>query len=48
MAYYTRYEKLQKCYKDGTPYEPAEYKKGPSIEQHWWPSLESCEANHQI
>ena len=28
MAYYTRYEKLQKCHSDGTPYEPAEYKKG--------------------
>ena len=48
MTEYRRYYKLQRYNKDGTPYEPPMYKKGPSIEQHWWPSLESCEANHQI
>lgn len=48
MPEYRRYYKLQRYNKDGTPYEPPMYKKGPSIEQHWWPSLESCELNHQI
>ena len=48
MTEYRRYYKLQRYNKDGTPYEPPMYKKGYSIEQHWWPSLESCEANHQI
>ena len=31
MAYYTRYEKLQKCHYDGTPFEPAEFKKGTNL-----------------
>ena len=48
MTEYRRYYKLQRYNKDGTPYEPPMYKKGHSIDQHWWPSLESCEANHQI
>ena len=47
MTEYRRYYKLQRYNKDGTPYEPPMYKKGPSIEQHWWPSLESCESNDQ-
>ena len=48
MTEYRRYYKLQRYNKDGTPYEPPMYKKGLSIDQHWWPSLESCELNHQI
>lgn len=47
MTEYRRYYKLQRYNKDGTPYEPPMYKKGYSIEQHWWPSLESCEVNQQ-
>lgn len=48
MAEYRRYYKLQRYNKNGTPFEPPMYKKGDFIEQHWWPTLESCELNHQI
>ena len=47
MPEYRRYYKLQRYNKDGTPFEPPMYKKGYSIDQHWWPSLESCESNDQ-
>ena len=43
MAYYTRYEKLQKYYKDGTPFEPAEYKKGTNLGVAEYSSLEECQ-----
>ena len=43
MAYYTRYEKLQKCYKDGTAVEPAEYKKGANLGVAEYSSIEVCE-----
>ena len=43
MAYYTRYEKLQKCYKDGTAVEPAEYKKGTNLGVAEYSSIEVCQ-----
>ena len=43
MAQYTRYEKLQKYYKDGTPYEPAEYKKGKNLGVAEYSSIEECQ-----
>ena len=43
MAYYTRYEKLQKYYKDGTAVEPAEYKKGTNLGVAEYSSIEVCE-----
>ena len=43
MAYYTRYEKLQKCHSDGTPYEPAEYKKGEKLGVAEYSSIEECQ-----
>ena len=43
MAYYTRYEKLQKYYKDGTAVEPAEYKKGANLGVAEYSSIEVCE-----
>ena len=43
MAYYTRYEKLQKYYKDGTAVEPAEYKKGAKLGVAEYSSIEECE-----
>lgn len=43
MAYYTRYEKLQKCHFDGTPFEPAEYKKGENLGVAEYSSIEECE-----
>lgn len=43
MAYYTRYEKLQKCYKDGTPFVPAEYKKGENLGVAEYSSIEECQ-----
>ena len=41
MAYYTRYEKLQKCYNDGTPFEPAEFKKGTNLCVEEYSSIEA-------
>ena len=43
MAYYTRYEKLQKYYKDGTAVEPAVYKKGTNLGVAEYSSIEVCE-----
>ena len=43
MAYYTRYEKLQKCHYDGTPFEPAEYKKGEKLGVAEYSSIEECQ-----
>lgn len=43
MAYYTRYEKLQKYYKDGTAVSPAEYKKGENLGVAEYSSIEVCE-----
>ena len=43
MAYYTRYEKLQKYYKDGTAVEPAEYKKGENLGVAEYSSIEECQ-----
>ena len=43
MAYYTRYEKLQKCYNDGTPFEPAEFKKGENLGVAEYSSIEVCQ-----
>ena len=43
MAYYTRYEKLQKYYKDGTAVEPAEYKKGENLGVAEYSSIEVCQ-----
>lgn len=43
MAYYTRYEKLQKYYKDGTAVEPAEYKKGANLGVAEYSSIEECQ-----
>lgn len=43
MAYYTRYEKLQKYYKDGTAVEPAEYKKGTNLGVAEYSSINECE-----
>lgn len=43
MAYYTRYEKLQKYYKDGTAVVPAEYKKGAKIGAAEYSSIEECQ-----
>lgn len=43
MAYYTRYEKLQKCHYDGTPFEPAEFKKGENLGVAEYSSLEECQ-----
>ena len=43
MAYYTRYEKLQKYHNDGTPFEPAEYKKGENLGVAEYSSIEECE-----
>lgn len=43
MAYYTRYEKLQKFYNDGTPFEPAEYKKGENLGVAEYSSIEECQ-----
>ena len=43
MAYYTRYEKLQKYYKDGTAVEPAEYKKGTNLGVAEYSSIEECQ-----
>ena len=43
MAYYTRYEKLQKYYKDGTAVSPAEYKKGENLGVAEYSSIEECQ-----
>ena len=43
MAQYTRYEKLQKYYKDGTAVSPAEYKKGANLGVAEYSSLEECQ-----
>ena len=43
MAYYTRYEKLQKYYKDGTAVVPAEYKKGTNLGVAEYSSIEECQ-----
>ena len=43
MAYYTRYEKLQKYYKDGTAVSPAEYKKGTNLGVAEYSSIEECQ-----
>ena len=43
MAQYTRYEKLQKYYIDGTAVEPAEYKKGENLGVAEYSSLEECQ-----
>ena len=43
MAYYTRYEKLQKCHYDGTPFEPAEFKKGENLGVAEYSSIEECQ-----
>lgn len=43
MAYYTRYEKLQKYYKDGTAATPAEYKKGENLGVAEYPYINECE-----
>ena len=43
MAYYTRYEKLQKYYKDGTAVSPAEFKKGENLGVAEYSSIEVCE-----
>ena len=43
MAYYTRYEKLQKYYKDGTAVVPAEYKKGENLGVAEYSSIEECQ-----
>lgn len=43
MAYYTRYEKLQKCHYDGTPFEPSEYKKGEKLGVAEYSSIEECQ-----
>lgn len=43
MAYYTRYEKLQKYYKDGTAVSPAEYKKGTNLGAAKYPYINECE-----
>ena len=43
MAYYTRYEKLQKYYKDGIAVVPAEYKKGANLGVAEYSSIEECQ-----
>lgn len=43
MAQYTRYEKLQKYYKDGTAVTPAEYKKGKNLGVAEYSSIEECQ-----
>lgn len=43
MAQYTRYEKLQKYYKDGTAVVPAVYKKGKNLGVAEYSSLEECQ-----
>ena len=43
MAYYTRYEKLQKYYKDGIAVVPAEYKKGTNLGVAEYSSIEECQ-----
>ena len=43
MAQYTRYEKLQKYYKDGIAVEPAEYKKGKNLGVAEYSSIEECQ-----
>lgn len=43
MPQYTRYEKLQKYYKDGTAVSPAEYKKGKNLGVAEYSSIEVCE-----
>lgn len=45
MAYYTRYEKLQKYYKDGTAVSPAEFKKGTNLGVAEYSSIEVCEGH---
>lgn len=48
MDIYNRYQKLQKYNKDGTPVEPAEYRKGIFVETNEYDSIEQCEVSRYI
>lgn len=48
MDIYNRYQKLQKYNKDGTPVEPAEYRKGIFVETNEYDSIEQCEVSIYI
>lgn len=39
---YLQVEKLQAYHKDGTPFEPAEYKRGDLLNEMFWSDNESC------
>lgn len=43
MKYYRRYQKLQKCYIDGTPVEPEEFMAGELIDYGEGLTKEYCE-----
>lgn len=47
MPQYTRYEKLQKYYKDGTAVVPAEYKKGTNLGVAEYSSIEECQGQSE-
>lgn len=44
-SYYIQVEKLQAYHKNGTPFEPVEYKMGEPLWDTRWTNKESCEAN---
>lgn len=44
-SYYIQVEKLQAYHKNGTPFEPAEYKMGEPLWDTRWTNKKSCETN---